>query len=97
METRPFLGGFFNSLKFNDQSDGRKDSSRRIHDGFELVAAWVCRVYCQVALSISDWDYLWWLLSLKVVSVLDVKVPVEAPAVKEVLFIKAKVQLVKGL
>ena len=84
-------------LKFNDQSDGRKDSSRRIHDGFELVAAWVSRIYSQVALRISDWNYEWRLLSLKVVSVLDVKVPVEAPAVKEVLFIHPNVKLMKGL
>jgi hypothetical protein len=48
-------------------------------------------------LSISDWDHEWGLLSLKVVGVLDVKVPIEAPAVKEVLFIHSNVQLMKGL
>jgi hypothetical protein len=97
LETRLLLGGFFYPLKFNNQSDGRKDRSSRIHDGFELVAAWVCRIYCKVALCISDWDHERRLLSLKVVGVLDVEVPVEAPAVKEVLFIHPNVKLMKGL
>jgi hypothetical protein len=84
-------------LKFNNQSDGRKNRSRRIQDGFELVAAWVCRIHSQVALCISDWDHEWGLLSLKVVGVLDVKVPIEAPTVKEVLFIHPNVKLMKWL
>jgi hypothetical protein len=29
-------------LKLYNQSDGRKDSSAGIYDGFELVAAWIC-------------------------------------------------------
>ncbi len=83
--------GFFVSLKFNNQSDGRKDSSAGIHDGLELVAAWVRWVYRQVSLSISDRDDLWGLLRLIVVGILDVNIPVQIPAVKEVLFIKANV------
>ena len=91
------MAGVFVSLKFNNQSDSRKDSSTRIHDGFELVSTGVCRIYRQGALSISDWNYLWGLLSLIVVGILDVNVPVQVPAIKEVLFIKADVKLMKRL
>ena len=84
-------------LKFNNQSDGRKDGSARIHDGFELVATRVCRIHSQVALRISDWDHERSLFCLEVVGVLDVKIPVQIPSVKKVLFINANVKLMKRL